>query len=123
MKNIVYCKKCKKEIIIDKNQTDKYSLSRKLGKDFELTCPYCNTTATYNINKVYAKSNISFNLLILSITILASVFISYYTYNLTKSTVYLYYLLPTAIMVPWFIFFVFESEQRKKIRNFNKHRI
>ncbi len=78
MKNIVYCKNCKKEIIVGKNYADRVLLSKEIGKEFNKTCPYYKKTYKYNINNVYAKSNFLINIFVLLFALISSIFLVIY---------------------------------------------
>lgn len=122
MKNIVYCKSCKREIKVGHSCADRFALAEKLGKEFEVTCLYCKQKQTKNINSVYAVANGKFNFMALLITLILSVSLVYFVLSKVESTVYLYYILGASIVIPWMVYFVYKHEDNAKISKFNRNK-
>ncbi len=123
MKLYVYCKNCNRGITFYSMVNDRVELSFEKGNQIDLTCRKCKVKRKYNVNMVYAKSNIILNLILFLISFFSMVYLAIFLFeNYWEGSFYSVILIPSIITIPLLIFVTYMKSKNKNVREFNKYR-
>jgi len=120
-KIVTYCSNCRHEIKIKVIAKNRFELSKSVGKSMKLKCLSCGETASYDLNRVKAKTSMLVNLAF-PIAIILSVVAVILLWD--KGTeVYSYQLIPIVLIMINLIATVITFSSQQGVRYFNSYRV
>ena len=121
MKLQTKCKHCREYLFIKYRAADRFELAKKIGKNPELQCNYCNETHKYNLNEIKAVPNKILLLIASAIFLIGTGLTIYFLwdYFFKTSDIYSIAVLAGMIGFPYLIYEAINSIHRQKINYFN----
>ncbi len=117
----INCKHCSKEIKVKGSFANRWELSAKRGRMFEMKCSNCKQEDNYSVDNVKAKAGIISTIaLILLFPSIAVIFWLLYPFS-TKGIIPMF-LLPVGMLIPTLIYVSVLREQKRKLESFNSTR-
>jgi len=119
------CHNCRKEIRFSSWESDRVELSKSKGDKIELNCKNCGQKDFYHVNRIKATESKISQIIGLTIFLIGTplVFIWIWDYIFQFAYIYVIAGLVGVIGVPFMIYSIIESEQRKKVSQFNNYKI
>ncbi len=119
------CHNCNKEIRFSRWESDRGELSKSIGNKIELTCRICGHKDFYHLNRINATESKITQIIGLTIFLAGTPLVLIWIWDYLFQFTYIYMIagLVGIIIVPFMVYSVVESEQRKKVRQFNNYKI
>jgi hypothetical protein len=124
MKLIVDCKNCRKQIRLKNTVNDRGELSRKIGKEFSISCKECLKESNYQVNDIRAKESKFIALSSLIIFTLGTGIIAYLLgeYLFIPNNPYNVLVIGGLLLIPSIVYMIMRKQEMDNVRRFNGYR-
>ncbi|WP_339924088.1 hypothetical protein [uncultured Cyclobacterium sp.] len=121
MKIYTKCAKCRSEIVLKTNASDRFVLAKKIGETIDLSCKSCGTNKKYHVKEMKAEESkiVGFISLLIFLGGTSGIFFYLWPYFFRTSYIYAISALIGVLTVPFLIYQAINFGQSNKVKYFN----